>query len=91
LGGHIIKVEDLRKDPSIKEWLRLIRPKPTTEITYLEAMKIFTDWINKTPDELIREAEDEAENKVMLRPNVLMSLHCTLRCTFHQFTNLVYQ
>lgn len=49
----------------ISQWIA--SKKPNTERTFLMHMQIFTDWINKTPTELIEEAEAEVENGVLMR------------------------
>jgi len=56
-----IEIDDLRVDPAIIDWFRTIRPRYNTEISYLVVMKLYTDFIGKSPDELIKEAGDEAE------------------------------
>jgi hypothetical protein len=38
-----------------------MRPRYSTEISYPVVMKLYTDFIGKLPDELIKEADDEAE------------------------------
>lgn len=55
-----MKVAELKGDQIICEWLNTLNPKPHTERNYLLAMQIYTDWVGKTPEELLIEAENEA-------------------------------
>ncbi|WP_370575804.1 tyrosine-type recombinase/integrase [Methanomethylovorans sp.] len=64
-------MSELRNDPIGKDWIETLNPKPNTERNYLLAMQTFTDWINKTPGELLTEAEDEIRaGKLMRERNV---------------------
>ena len=51
--------EELRNDPIIIEWLDILNPRPNTVIAYLQAIKNYTEWTGKQPEELIEEAEKE--------------------------------
>lgn len=44
----------------ITEWLTTLNPKPHTARNYLLAMQIYTDYLNKSPEELLTEAENES-------------------------------
>lgn len=62
-----MEVKKLKEDSYIKEWLKSINSKPNTEKNYLLALHFFTDYTNKTPEELITEAEQEIENNILPR------------------------
>lgn len=55
-----MKYSELKDDPIIKEWLSGVGAKPTTTRGYIDSMRTYTDFLNKTPGQLIDEAEDEA-------------------------------
>lgn len=55
-----MKVTDLKADPIINEWLTTLNPKRHTERNYLLAMQIYTDWLSKSPNDLLLEAERES-------------------------------
>jgi hypothetical protein len=54
-----MKIFELKEDPIIIQWLDNIN-KSTTKNNYLLGMQVYTEWLKKTPDKLIDEAEDEA-------------------------------
>jgi integrase len=57
-----MKVDELKKDNLILEWLDTVNPSDNTRRNYLFALQAFTDWVKKTPNELIEEAEAEESN-----------------------------
>ncbi len=67
-----MKVKELKKNIFIKAWLKGIKAKKTTEETYLQGMQEFTEYIGKTPDKLIIEAEQEIREGLLLRERKLM-------------------
>ncbi|WP_410510091.1 tyrosine-type recombinase/integrase [Methanosarcina hadiensis] len=62
-----MKIEDLRDDGAVKNWFVYVKPKPLTEKSYLNSLKLYCDFVGKTPDELIAEADKEAEDGVLLK------------------------
>lgn len=66
-GGYKIKIDDLRKEPAVLKWFKRINPKPHTETNYLLSIKIFCEWLNKTPTEIIAEADYEAVNIPLMK------------------------
>jgi integrase len=67
LGGFKIKVPELKNDLVIIEWFEILNPKSNTQRSYLYSMQAFTDWIGKTPNELLTEAEAEIRKGLLLR------------------------
>ena len=62
---------DLKEDKKIKQWLTKKKSKNTV-INYCMAMQYFTELIEKTPEELIEEAEGELRSgKLMRERNIL--------------------
>ncbi|MCO5381241.1 MAG: tyrosine-type recombinase/integrase [Methanosarcina barkeri] len=57
----------MRKDLVIIEWLDTLNPKPNTAKNYLRAMQNFTEWVGKTPEELLAEAEEEIKSGKLMR------------------------
>lgn len=54
-----MKIFELKGDPLIVQWLDTIT-SPATKNNYLLGLQTFTEWVCKTPDELLTEAEQEA-------------------------------
>ena len=61
-----MKMNELREDTLIIDWLGNINASKNTEHSYLLAMQSFTDWVKKKPEELVTEAEEE-ESKAGLK------------------------
>lgn len=62
-----MQFEDLKNDPIIIEWFDTLNPNPSTARNYLLAMKHFTEWTRKTPDDLLTEAEQEVKSGKLMR------------------------
>jgi integrase len=60
-----MKVEQLKEDTIVKNWLS--GSKQSTRKTYLLAMKGFTEWVGKTPKELLEEAEADIKSGKLMR------------------------
>lgn len=66
-----MKVKELKDDKIIKEWLSAIKASENTKQTYLEGMQTFTEWVKKTPEQLLLEAEAEVRaGKLMRERNI---------------------
>ena len=52
-----MKVKELKDDKITKDWLSAIKASENTKDTYLEGMQAFTEWVKKTPEQLLLEAE----------------------------------
>ena len=68
-----MKVRDLAEDPLIVDWMDTINPATNTKKLYLQAMQNFTDWIGKTPDDLLTEAEEEIKSGKLMRQRKIKS------------------
>jgi hypothetical protein len=62
-----LDIEELRQDRAVKDWFTLVKPKPITGINYLRALKIYCDFIGKSPAGLIQEADKEAEEGMLIK------------------------
>jgi hypothetical protein len=49
----LMKVKELKDDKTIKDWLSSIKASENTKQTYLEGMQTFTEWVKKTPEQLL--------------------------------------
>ena len=61
-----MKMNELREDTLIIDWLGNINASKNTEHSYLLAIQSFTDWVEKKPEELVTETEEE-ESKAGLK------------------------
>jgi hypothetical protein len=61
-----MKVVELQQCTLIQDWLAVIKTK-STKSNYLNRLQAYTDWIGKIPDELVDEAEEEAQEKMLKR------------------------
>jgi integrase len=62
---------DLKNDIRIIEWFDTISPKKATERNYIRSMQNFTEWIGKSPEELIIEAEKEIKAGLLPRERTI--------------------
>ncbi|HWR25995.1 MAG TPA: tyrosine-type recombinase/integrase [Methanosarcina sp.] len=65
-----MKINELRQEPRIQQWLECVNGTKTTERNYLMGLQIFTDWCEKSPIELIEEARKEARQLDMIDRNI---------------------
>lgn len=66
-----MKVNELKEDTYIKEWLEALNATDNTERNYLQGMQFFTECVKKTPEELILEAEAEVRSRLSGREKSL--------------------
>jgi hypothetical protein len=52
-----MKLNELRKDTTVKKWLSNLKPRDNTELAYLQALSAHTENTDMTPYELIAEAD----------------------------------
>jgi integrase len=64
---RIMIIDEYRKIPIVEKWLLRIDAKPTTIDNYLHSIRLYCDFLNKTPDELIEEAEAEIKAGKLMR------------------------
>ncbi|WP_048126804.1 hypothetical protein [Methanosarcina lacustris] len=62
-----MKVQDLSNDPLVIEWLDTLNPSDYTKKIYLQGMQDYTDWVNRSPDKLLTEAEEEIKAGLLMR------------------------
>lgn len=58
---------DLSKDPLIKEYIQNHNLKPNTIARFTRGLTIYSELLNKTPEEWISEAEEEEEARIRMR------------------------
>lgn len=62
-----MKAEELRNDKLIKRWLAAKRATVETAKGYVQSMQMYTEYVKKTPTELILEAEEEIKAGLNMR------------------------
>jgi integrase len=62
-----MKIDELHKDFIIKDWFDTINPSDGTIRVYVSAMQAYTEFIGKSPEELINEAELEISGGILPR------------------------
>jgi integrase len=60
-------MNELRKDPTIIEWLTTINSRPNTERNYILGFQWFTEYTGKGPETLLLEAEQEIKDGLLMR------------------------
>lgn len=65
-----MKIFELRNDPVIIDWFNIIKSKSALN-NYSMSMQLYTTWIQKTPTELLEEAE--AESALIMRKRHIKS------------------
>lgn len=62
-----MKFKDLKQDKYIKDWLSGVKAKPTTRKGYIDSMRAYTEFLQKTPEQLIEESEEDIESGRLMR------------------------
>jgi integrase len=62
-----VEVIDLDKEPLVKEWFSSINSRRNTKKAYLSSLHFFTDYVGRSPEELITEAEEEIISGKLIR------------------------
>lgn len=65
--AKFMEIEELAEDEAVKEWFTLAKPKPLTELNYLISIKMYCDFVGKSPKELQDEGNDEEDKLISLR------------------------
>ncbi|WP_135612790.1 hypothetical protein [Methanococcoides sp. AM1] len=60
-------IKTLEDDPLILEWFESMEYKPYSRRNHLYGMKEYTAFTDKTPSELLEEAEDEIKQGLLMR------------------------
>jgi hypothetical protein len=58
---------DLKNDSILSNWFLSIDTSANTQRNYLQAIKAFCELTEKTPDELIQEAEQEVKYGFLMK------------------------
>ncbi len=58
---------DLKNDSILSNWFLSIDASANTQRNYLQAIKAFCEFTEKTPDELIQEAEQEVKYGLLMK------------------------
>lgn len=74
-----MKVKELKDDKITKDWLSAIKASENTKDTYLEGMQAFTEWVKKTPEQLLLEAEAEVRAGKLMRERTIRSYFTEFR------------
>jgi integrase len=67
----LMKITELRENPSISEWLDNLNASANTEEAYLQGMLAYISFTAMTPEELIKEAEDEIIKGILPRHRLI--------------------
>lgn len=59
-------VDEYRKIPIVEKWLLRIDAKPTTIDSYLHSIRLYCDFLNKTPNELIEESKYDVKAGLLM-------------------------
>jgi len=62
-----MKSKELKQDKYIKDWLSGVKAKPTTRKGYIDSMRAYTEFLQKTPEQLIEESEEDIEYGRLMR------------------------
>jgi len=62
-----MKIADIEKEPLVMEWFANIEAAQTTRRNFLQGMKYYTEFVKKSPNELLEEAEEEIKSGILMR------------------------
>lgn len=62
-----MEFKELKQDKYIKDWLSGVKAKPTTRKGYIDSMRAYTEFLQKTPEQLIEESEEDIESGRLMR------------------------
>jgi len=74
-----MKIAELEKEPLIIEWFANIEAAKNTRRNYLQGMCYFSDFVKKTPNEILEEAEGEIKNGLLMRKRKIREYLLTFR------------
>lgn len=66
-----MRLDELKRDPLIIEWFLNIEPADNTRRGYLKGMAAYTEYLKKSPEEIIEEAEAEIKSGILMRKRKL--------------------
>ncbi|AKB32594.1 hypothetical protein MSSIH_1904 [Methanosarcina siciliae HI350] len=62
-----MKYNELKSDKYIKNWLSGIGAKPNTREGYIDSLRAYTEFLNKTPEQIIIESESDIKSGKLMR------------------------
>ena len=62
-----LEIKDIENDEEIKDYLRAKPRRKSTQMEHLIRLKVYCNFIDKTPSELIKEAEFDEENRIRMK------------------------
>lgn len=62
-----IQIMDLHDDPLIKEYIQNHNIKPNTIIRFTRGITLYSEFLDKTPEQWISEAEEQEEKWIRMR------------------------
>lgn len=62
-----MKINELKQNPTITQWIDIINIKPSTINSYLLGMQFYTEFTNKAPEQLLDEADAEQDKGIKAR------------------------
>lgn len=62
-----MKSNELRDDTYIKNWLSGIGAKPNTKLIYVDCLRSYTEFLKKTPEQIIIESEEDIKSGKLMR------------------------
>ncbi len=74
-----MKIDQLVKEPLIIEWFSNIQAAENTKVNFLQGMRYYTDFIKKTPNELLESAEEEINDGILMRKRKIKEHMLTFR------------
>jgi len=62
-----LEFRQLKDDKYIKDWLSGIGANPINEENYIDGLKAYTEFLNKTPEQIITESEYDIKIGKLMR------------------------
>jgi integrase len=74
-----MEIPELVQDPLVVEWFSITEIEPNTRKIFLQSLRYFTEFVKKSPSELITEAEAEIESGLLMRKRKIKGYFLTFR------------
>lgn len=68
-----MEFRQLKEDKYIKDWLSGIGAKPATKETYIDCLRAYTEFLGKSPEQIIIESEDDVKSGKLMRERRIFS------------------
>ncbi len=72
-------IPELVQEPLVVEWFSITEIEPNTRKIFLQSLRYFTEFVKKSPSELITEAEAEIESGLLMRKRKIKGYFLTFR------------